>query len=223
MGSIERGERTTEYTARHDGMTRQSVLKLLKTKSTATAGELARELGLTEMAVRRHLAALERDGYVKPTLVKQAMGRPAYTYGLTEEADHFFPKNYDQLALDLLEQLELEGGAEGAVGRMFEARRRKLFDRHNLRMEGKRLSARVHELAAIQNDGGYMVEVEAESNGSYMLHEYNCPIAQVAQRYQQACSCELALFRELLDADVERTECLAAGGARCTYRIVPGE
>ena len=35
---------------------------------------------------------------------------------------------------------------------------------------------------------------------------------------------KLALFRQLLQADVERTECLAKGGGKCVYRIkVSGE
>ena len=204
---------------RHDGPTRQTVLKLLKTRGSATAGELARELGLTEMAVRRHLAALERDGFAASKAVRQPMGRPAYVYELTEEAEQFFPKNYHLFALDLLELLEQEAGGEGGTERMFEARRRKLYHRHAGRMKGKPLAERVSELAAIQNEGGYMVEVETASDREYLFHEYNCPIARVAARYEQACNCELALFRDLLEADVERIECLAKGGSKCTYRI----
>ena len=204
---------------RHDGPTRQTVLKLLKTRGSATAGELARELGLTEMAVRRHLAALERDGYAEARPVKQPMGRPAYVYELTAEAEQFFPKNYHLLALDLLDLMEREEGRKGAAGQMFEARRKMLYQRHAGRMAGKPLPERIGELASIQNDGGYMVEVETASDREVLLHEYNCPIAQVAARYEQACSCELALFRDLLEADVERIECLAKGGNKCTYRI----
>lgn len=204
---------------RHDGPTRQTVLKLLKIRGSATAGELARELGLTEMAVRRHLTALERDGYAVSRPVRQPMGRPAYVYELTEEAEQFFPKNYHLLALDILELLDREAGGEGAAERMFEARRNMLYNRHAGRMAGKTLSERVSELAAIQNDGGYMVEVESASGREYLLHEYNCPIARIAERYEQACECELALFRDLLETDVERIECLAKGGNKCTYRI----
>jgi len=206
---------------RHDGSTRQSVLKLLKTKGSATATELAALLGLTDMAVRRHLAALEQDGYIVPVTVRQPMGRPAKLYQLTEVAEHFFPKNYHLLMLDLLEELESHADGGDAVGQLFEARRRKLLGRYASRMEGKPLHERVAELADIQNAGGYMVEVEKDSDAAYMLHEYNCPIAQVAGRYQQACQCELALFRDLLETEVERTECLAKGGGKCTYRIGP--
>lgn len=212
-------EQLSDTVRRHDGTTRQTVLKLLKTGGPATAGELARELGLTEMAVRRHLTALERDGYAVSTPVRQPMGRPAYVYELTAAAERFFPKNYHRLVLDLLDLLEQEDGEHDAAGRMFEARRQMLYRRHAARMEGKPLPERIDELAAIQNDGGYMVEVEKAAEREYLLHEFNCPIAQVAARYHQACSCELALFRDLLEADVERIECLAEGGSKCTYRI----
>lgn len=182
------------------------------------AGDLARELNITEMGVRRHLSALERDGLIRPTLVRQSVGRPTLRYSLTEEADQVFPKTYSSLALDLLEELEGDAEAEGMISRMFEGRKRKLLERHANRMNGKDLTARVRELSDIQNDGGYMVSVENQGE-ELILHEYNCPIAQVAVRYEHACQCELALFQELLLADVERTECLAKGGMKCTYRI----
>ncbi|CAM4313824.1 helix-turn-helix transcriptional regulator [Paenibacillus tarimensis] len=223
MGTAGKDEQMTESGNRHDGTTRQMVLKLLKTKGPRSAGELSRHLGITEMAVRRHLSALESDGYIAPSLVKQPMGRPAYVYGLTEEAEQLFPRNYHTLALDLLEELE-DGG--DTIGRLFEARKLKLKQRYAGAMEGKSLRERVSELARIQNAGGYMVEVEpAEANPDtgFVMNEYNCPIAQVAGRYQQACSCELELFEALLEAKVERTECLAKGGSRCSYTIIPTE
>ncbi|WP_258171342.1 metalloregulator ArsR/SmtB family transcription factor [Paenibacillus sp. R14(2021)] len=203
-----------EQAARQEGSTRQTVLTLLKTNGQMNAGELAKQLQITEMAVRRHLNTLERDGLIAPTIVRQAMGRPTHMFSLTEQAELLFPKNYHVLALDLLEELE----DPGTIDRLFEGRKRKLIERYAHRMEGKSLQEKVSELAAIQNDGGYMVQVESSGN-DLVLHEYNCPIAQVANRYQQACQCELSLFQQLLEAKVERTECLAKGGGKCSYRI----
>ncbi|REE80237.1 putative ArsR family transcriptional regulator [Paenibacillus taihuensis] len=207
-----------EQAFRQEGSTRQTVLFLLKTNGQMNAGELAKQLQITEMAVRRHLSTLERDGLIVPTVVRQAMGRPTHMFSLTDQAELLFPKNYHVLALDFLEELEDDPETALIVDRLFEGRKRKLIDRYAYRMEGKTLEQKVNELAAIQNDGGYMVQVETDGNG-IMLHEYNCPIAQVANRYQQACGCELALFQQLLGTDVERTECLAKGGGKCSYRI----
>ncbi|RAP78671.1 ArsR family transcriptional regulator [Paenibacillus montanisoli] len=203
---------------KQDGSTRQTVLTLLKTHGQMNAGELAKHLQITEMAVRRHLSTLERDGLIAPTIVRQAMGRPTHMFSLTEQAELLFPKNYHVFALDLLEELEDDPDTAAIVDRLFEGRKRKLLERYAYRMDGKSLEEKVAELASIQNEGGYMVALETDESGM-VLHEYNCPIAQVANRYQQACQCELSLFQQLLGTEVERTECLAKGGGKCSYRI----
>lgn len=199
--------------------TRNEILHLLKTRGAMPVNELAKILGITEMAVRRHLNTLERDGFVGTTLHRQAMGRPTSLYSLTEVADSYFPKNYHVLTLDLLEELEEEGGSS-IIDQLFRKREQKLKDRYHKRMEGKPLPDRIAELSDIQNQAGYMVEWNrGEKPGEYVLTEYNCPISQVANRYNQACHCELSLFRSLLDADIERTECWAKGGENCVYVI----
>ncbi|GMK39668.1 transcriptional regulator [Paenibacillus sp. CCS19] len=199
--------------------TRRTVLELLKTRGVQSAGELAVSLGLTEMAIRRHLYALESDGFIHQTSVKRGAGRPKHMYALTEESEVLFPKNYHGLTLEILDELSADEQTAPLVDKLFQSRKHKLIARYSPRMAGKTLDGRVHELAAIQHAGGYMVEVERIQSDSYRLHEYNCPIAQVAKPYQQACACELQLFAELLQAKVERTECLAKGGAKCTYAI----
>lgn len=202
-----------------DTSTRERILMLLKTGGRMNAGDLASRLELTEMAIRRHMYTLESEGSVNIVSVRQTMGRPIHAYELTVQADELFPKNYHLLALDLLDELADDPDTEVLIDRMFEGRKKKLLERYEQRMAGKSLAEKVSELAAIQNAGGYMTEVETQSDGSYKLNEYNCPISQVAGKYQQACRCELSLFKSLLDVPVERTECLAKGGGKCSYHI----
>ncbi|AEI40083.1 helix-turn-helix transcriptional regulator [Paenibacillus mucilaginosus] len=203
-----------------DGSTRKVIVTMLKTKGPLSAGEMAKQLGITEMAVRRHLHTLERDQLIEAKLVRQAMGRPAHLYSLTEHADDLFPKKYQHLAMDLLEELELTAGAD-KVDFLFDRRKERLISRYRERMDAKDWAGRVKELAAIQNANGYMVDLEQLEDGTYLLQEFNCPIAQVANQYNHACSCELAMFQSLLgpEARIERTECLAKGGGKCTYEI----
>lgn len=201
--------------------TRNQLLLMLKTEGSCSTGDMAKAMGITEMAVRRHIQAMERDGLIDSTLVRQPIGRPSYRYSLTMLADDLFPKKYPQLTLDLFEELERQPGGAEMIDRMFEGRRDKLELKYRDRMKNRTLAERVAELSDIQNDGGYMTRWEAdqEEAGGFKLHEYNCPVAQVANQYRQACQCELQLFERLLDADVERTECLADGDRRCTYAI----
>ncbi|MCD1258993.1 transcriptional regulator [Paenibacillus athensensis] len=198
--------------------TRKVILTMLKTQGPLSVHEMSRQLDITEMAVRRHIHSLERDGLLETQLVRQAMGRPSSLYSLAAAADELFPKNYHQLSLDLLDEL-LEHEGEELVGQLFERRKEKLRARYEPRMSGKSLAERVAELASIQNENGYMAEWSPSGEGAFTLSEHNCPITQVAGAYQQACACELALFRKLLGAEVERSECLAKGGSKCVYHI----
>lgn len=201
--------------------TRRQLLQMLKTRGNCSISEMAKAMGVTEMAIRRHTQSLEKDGLIRSTLVRQSMGRPSYRFSLTERADDLFPKNYPQLTLDLLNELENLPGGPDMIDRLFEGRRDKLEMRFREQMQRSTLEERVAELAAIQQNGGYMAAWESDDSETdvYKLYEYNCPVSQIANRYRQACHCELQLFERLLGADVKRTECLADGASRCTYAI----
>ncbi|MEW9698436.1 helix-turn-helix transcriptional regulator [Paenibacillus sp. SI8] len=198
--------------------TRKVILSMLKTQGPLSVHDMSKQLGITEMAVRRHINTLEKDGMLDATLVRQAMGRPSNAYSLTPLADELFPKKYMQLTMDLLGEL-LEDEGHEKIDHLFERRQEKLELRYQSRMKARNLEERVAELAQIQNENGYMVEWSQLGEGEYILSEHNCPITQVANLFQQACNCELTLFQNLLDAHVDRTECLAKGGNKCVYRI----
>jgi predicted ArsR family transcriptional regulator len=201
-----------------DYSTRRLLLTMLKTSGPLSVGDMAKQLGITEMAVRRHLNTMERDGLVETTLVRQAMGRPSHKYSLTVHSESLFPKNYHNLTLDLLEELD-SGSEEDVVGRLFDRRKEKLVRKYETRVSRGSLQDKVVELARIQNDNGYMAVWEQDDQGNFIINEFNCPIAQVANKYNHACQSELALFGELLGVDVERVECLAKDGKKCKYVI----
>lgn len=170
------------------------------------------------MAVRRHLNTLERDNLITSSLVRQAMGRPTNVYALSPEADELFPRNYHDLALDLLQDIQDAEGPE-KVAQLFQRREDRLEQKYRSHVQGS-LAERVASLAELQNQKGYMVEWEHDDRSdAYYIKEFNCPIAQVARRFHYACHCELSLFRRLLDAEVEQLSCMAKGGDNCLYRI----
>src|SRR5690606_15136225 len=109
---------------------------------------------------------------------------------------------------------------EEIVGELFQKRKEKLIQRYADKMSSHSLADKVAALATIQNDNGYMAKWDyEESDDSYTLDEFNCPISQIANTYNQACQSELELFQTLLGAEVERIECLAKDGHKCRYRI----
>lgn len=198
--------------------TRDQILHMLKVKGSLSVSDMAVELGITEMAVRRHLNTLERDNLIKSILVRQAMGRPTNVYSLSQEADELFPRNYSHLTLDFLRDLKDIDGV-GKVEALFRRRENRLEEAYGPQVQGD-LEQRVATLAELQNEKGYMVEWEKDpTTGSYLIKEFNCPISQVAREFNQACTCELSLFRRVLKADVEQTTCMAKGGDKCVFHI----
>ena len=215
-----------------DRKTRHRIVCMLRTLGPLHAFDIARRLGISSIAVRRHLNNLERDRYVRYEPVRGAAGRPAFMYYLTEQAEELFPKNYADMTLELLEDVrDLLG--EAAVAAFFERREGRLAAKYEERLgasgaaddgEAGGLEERVARLASIQDDRGYMAEWRREDDAlgpRFLLTEHNCPIHAVAHRFNQACSSELSLFRKVLNARVEQLECKAKGGQRCIYEIRP--
>src|SRR6266478_5884262 len=95
------------------------VLTCLKLIGRCEVKAIARSLRLTAMAVRHHLAVLEKAGLVKTTLERRGVGRPHYVYSLSARADAFFPKEYGTLASHLIDSIaELDGKTK--LARLFE-------------------------------------------------------------------------------------------------------
>ena len=77
--------------------TRRAVLDLLKRNGPQTVAQLGAALGLSGVAVRRHLETLEHVGLVQQTTRPQARGRPAYVYALTELGDGLRPVAFEEV------------------------------------------------------------------------------------------------------------------------------
>ncbi len=198
--------------------TRQEILTMLKKQGPLTVSDMSKILEITEMAVRRHLNTLERDNYIETYLVRQAMGRPTNMYQLSTEAEKLFPRHYSDLTIDFLKDLEAIEGNE-KISQLFHRRKERLSKELGNKLQDKSFDEKVSALADIQNHRGYMVELKKTGEGNYVFKEYNCPISQVAKEYSVACECELKLFQEILDADVQRTECYAFGESHCQFVI----
>jgi predicted ArsR family transcriptional regulator len=198
--------------------TRRAVLDLLKRNGPQTVAQLGAALGLSGVAVRRHLEVLEHVGLVRQTTRPQGRGRPAYVYALTEMGHDLFPRNYHQLVAQLLEAAASELGPE-AVERLFDHRQQELAELYAGRTHGRSLPELARALAAIQDENGYMADCQQTDDGRWLVSEHNCAIARVAGTWPTACSHELALFRQLAGpgVDVERVAHIQSGDPVCAY------
>ena len=194
------------------------VLDYLKLIGRCEVKAVARSLQVTTMAVRHHLAVLEKAGLVKTTQERRGGGRPHFVYSLSASADAFFPKEYGMLASNLIRAIaELDG--ENKLARVFEHMKEATVARSPSRMAAKPLRRRVAETAKIMTGAGYMAKWEQLDHRTFQITEHNCAIARVAQQCQHACVCELSMFREFLQAIVSRKEHIVAGDPCCRYIV----
>ncbi len=202
---------------------RDRVLLRLKTRGPQTASDLAGRLGVTPMAVRQHLAALEEEGLVVYADERRKVGRPARVWRLTDESHERFPDTPRDLTLDIIGAVRSTFGEDG-LDRLVRRRTRDQLAsyRAELPPEDAPLEKRIASLAAIRRREGYMAEWSREGSG-FLLLENHCPISAAAHACQGLCREELRLFRTLLGSGVgvERIDHMLSGARRCAYRILP--
>ena len=208
-------------TARGDETkTRRRIVKLLKTEGSLDSASLAGRLGVTAMAVRQHLYALQQEKLVTSEERPVPLGRPAKFWTLTKAAERLFPEAYAELNAALITSVQDAFGAEG-MARLLDARVvRQRADYAARISKSAPLGKRVQQLAKIRADEGYMAEVKRDGSG-FLLIENHCPICAAATVCQGFCASELELFRSALGpgVSVERAEHILSGDRRCVYRI----
>jgi predicted ArsR family transcriptional regulator len=202
---------------------RERVLYQLKSRGPRSAAEIASPLGVTAVAVRQQLAALEAEGLVCSSDERRKVGRPTRIWRLTDAAQSRFPDTHGELTVDLLDAVRQTFGDDG-LDRLVGARTRRQLESYRARMPGPRapLEKRVAALAEIRRGEGYMAEWRRAGDG-FLLVENHCPICAAARACQGLCRSELELFEAVLGpgAAVERTDWALAGARRCAYRVVP--
>ena len=202
--------------------TRRDLLLLLRRHPGITVTELARELRLTGMGVRRHLDALATEGLVTSAPAgRRGLGRPAAGWRLTSAGLELFPRRYDALALELLEDLADRDGP-AAVDALFARRTDRLVAEYEREIDGADdLAERLAAVARIRDEEGYEAGCNSDGDGSLILTEANCAVHKVAERCPAVCAHEHDLLQRVLGPSVEitRTSHILGGDPVCTYRV----
>lgn len=200
--------------------TRRAIQHLLKRDGPRDAAALAADLGVSAMAVRQHLYALQKDGLAAYGEEPRPVGRPAKLWRLTPAADALFPDGHADLIVELIQSAEAAFGPDG-MERLVAARADQQTAAYKDRIgDAKTLRARLQRLARIRSEEGYMAAVEKDGDG-YLLTENHCPVCTAAASCTGICAAELRVFRAVLGdgVTVERTDHILAGARRCAYRV----
>lgn len=201
------------------GEPRATIVELVK-RAEHSAPELAEVLGITDVAVRKHLAVLEREGLITERTVKQERGRPVARYRLTERGEGLFPNRYADVVGELLDFLDEEHGRAGlhAFLRWRQDRETQLYADA---VDAEDLPERLEQLAAALTAAGYEATVAHDDDG-WRLTQTHCAIFEVAKERPEMCAHEAAMFRRVLgDVRVSRRETLAGGDTACVCCVAP--
>lgn len=190
-------------------------------RGTLTAGEIAKELGITNEGARLQLLKLSEDGLINSTHESRGVGRPTQYFSLSEEGNAGFPDTHAELTVKLIELVKQTLG-DSALQQVIAAAEAGGKAKYQNELQfSNTLEERVSQLAQIRSREGYMAEYSKEQDG-FLLIENHCPICAAAQSCQGFCTAELNTFRFVLgdNVDVTRVNHILGGDRRCAYKIV---
>ncbi|MGA1263140.1 MAG: iron-sulfur cluster biosynthesis transcriptional regulator SufR [Prochlorothrix sp.] len=218
----------------HHPSTKEDIMRYLLKQGEATAQELADALAISPQAVRRHLKDLEAEQLLEHQTVQVGMGRPQHVYHLSKTGRSHFPEAYDQFALGLLDTLAAQFPPEQVAEILRQQWQRKAAE-YRAHLAAESVPDRLSQLVSLRRSEGYMTEwhslTEAEAAtlalapdrtpaDLYLLTEFHCAIASVAESFPNVCDYELELFSATLEGcRVERIHWMMDGEHRCGYLI----
>lgn len=198
--------------------TKEEILVLLKKNGALPISEIAAPFGLTEMAIRRHIHTLEKEGFIEVQAQLLTKGRPSKLYQLTGKGDAQFPKQYKELNFSLLEGLQ-EAGHHELIAQLFTRKTERLLEENLHLTDGKTILEKLTILKDIQTAQGYMAEISEEEEG-ISFKEFNCPFTDIAKAYPALCTAEKTFIQTFLNVKTIKVKsCISAGGTCCHYII----
>ncbi|MEH0109889.1 helix-turn-helix domain-containing protein [Tersicoccus sp. MR15.9] len=212
-----------------EARTRDRVLQMVLERGPVSAADLAKRLGHTPTAVRRHLDGLLAEDLIEVKLVRSPgtrAGRPARQFVLSRAGQASLGDDYLGIARIALRELARIGGEE-AVDRFIGDRVDDLGRRLAPAVEaaGEDIADRVRALGSALADQGFAgssTTVDAGPMTVMQLCQGHCPVQELAAEFPRFCERETEMFAGLLGVDVRRLSTLAAGGHICNTHVPTG-
>jgi predicted ArsR family transcriptional regulator len=206
---------TKPPTSPQQDATRGRLLALLR-EGTWTVDDLATRLGLTDNAVRFHLATLEGAGAVRKegVLRKQGAGKPADLYALTPDAEESFSRAYAPVLAACVAELR-ETMSTAQLSAFLKRVGKRLAD--GLRSSRGSLSSRVASAADVLNTLGGVTVVE-KSGTTFHIIGRACPLSRAVEADHCVCAAVTALVADVVDADVTE-RCDRSGRPKCHFEV----
>lgn len=201
------------------GERRKRLLRHLHAAKTgATVQELVQVLGITRTAVRQHLAALIRDGFVAHGPLRPTRGRPKRLLVLTAAAREMLPRHYSWFGELVTEAVERGRHAanEGVTMRRIASA---VVAEHGPRPPPDAALQDIERLSALMDRLGYDARSTRDSNGAPAIEADNCIFHDLAKKHPAICQFDLAVLSAYTGRRVALEECMVRGGRVCRFRF----
>jgi len=200
--------------------TSRRILELLKWKGPLSQESLAREVGVSTMAVSKQLSNFVAKELVVYTEEKQERGRPIKMWQITKSAEEQFKNNHASLAVSFINHARKTLG-DSAVNTIVSAHAESKIQDYQRKLDpNASFKTRLEQYTKLRHLEGYMAECRELGEGGYELIENHCPICTAASFCAELCAAELQVMESLLGTvDIERTEYIQADQRRCVYII----
>jgi predicted ArsR family transcriptional regulator len=200
---------------------------LQKYRSDTVEG-LAKNIGLAQATIRRHLDILQRDRLVAFREVRKRTGRPEYSFYLTDAGQEALPKDYGHFLGMIVQELSLltTGDMAARNGRqvldlVFQRLSAEVTSEYEDELAGKDLPQRLSTLMGHLGEHNFSPEADMDG-GTLRISLLNCPFRSVALQSKAVCSFDLNLISSMLDLDAHRAECIHDGDGGCIYTVPIG-
>ena len=207
--------KTTKLDERFFESTRGRIIGLLRGKS-GTVNELAEKLELTDNAVRAHLLSLERDGLLRQSGVQRGSRKPHYSYELTAEAEHLFPKAYDTLLNQLITALKGRLST-AALQDVLREVGRSLAARHSSDQSPADRDARLQNALEVLKAIGGSPSAETE-DGKLFIRSGACPLSAAVIEHPEVCRLTEELVSEIVGMVVHE-QCDRGESPKCRFEL----
>ncbi|HSI83660.1 MAG: helix-turn-helix transcriptional regulator [Candidatus Methylacidiphilales bacterium] len=193
------------------------ILTEIKRSQGLSVSELCDRMNLSYMGVKQHCVALEKDGYLDTWRRPKGMGRPEKAYRLTELAQEFFPTEYTNFTLEILNsitQVYGEAAPEKILYQIYQNQNAEV----RMKVTGTNLEEKARSLAALRESEGYMSEYYFNPDTQqHQIIEYNSPVLAIADRYKIMHRLEQTMFETVLSVPVSRNAERISGLYKCVF------
>ena len=193
------------------------IIDLVKRSTGLSVPELARELKMSYMGVKKHCVALEKLGYLDTWRRPKVVGRPEKLYRLTEKANDIFPSIGDEVTLSLLDAASQfdANAAEKLLFAHFHGQTLQLAKK----VKGHSVADRAGSLAKLRDKSGHVSECVYHPEEGLQIIECHNPLQPIFDKFPTAERMEEHMFERLVGAGVNRSLTKVSGLRRYVFAI----